>query len=340
MAWPSDYAGSPAGNDFSLIGAQDSAGDERGLFLKVWSGEVLEVFQKMTVMLERVMFRDLTTGKNAQFPAVGSASVGYHSRGQNIFDPTNGLLAQVDFGERVIDVDRPLLALELVDELQEIINHYEVRAPLTRALARAHAEIVDKHLQRLLIVAATEVDANQPNQDFPSNANHVITAATLSASELIKSFRTAAQRFDEADVPKDNRWVIVAPQTYYTLIDAAEGFTHRDVTANINGGLDVGEVNSAFGFTILNSNVLPVDNSTATGTNEDTTGQVGETYVVDATNTLAVCFHPMCLGSVRSMPITVDIEWRSEYQAWAIIAKQAIGHGILRPEAAIQIKSA
>jgi hypothetical protein len=49
----------------SRVGQIAGAGDNRALFLKVFSGEVMTVFDNETVMKEKVRVRNLSSGKSA-----------------------------------------------------------------------------------------------------------------------------------------------------------------------------------------------------------------------------------------------------------------------------------
>ncbi len=49
----------------SRIGQQLGAGDTRALFLKVFSGEVLTVYDATTVMKDKVRVRNISSGKSA-----------------------------------------------------------------------------------------------------------------------------------------------------------------------------------------------------------------------------------------------------------------------------------
>jgi len=50
----------------SRLGQIKGAGDARALFLKLWSGEVLTVYDAATVMKEKTRVRNITSGKSAQ----------------------------------------------------------------------------------------------------------------------------------------------------------------------------------------------------------------------------------------------------------------------------------
>jgi hypothetical protein len=49
----------------SYIGQIQGAGDTRALFLKIFSGEVLTVYDANTVMKDRVRVRNISSGKSA-----------------------------------------------------------------------------------------------------------------------------------------------------------------------------------------------------------------------------------------------------------------------------------
>jgi hypothetical protein len=55
----------------SRVGQQLGTGDTRALFLKVFSGEVLTTFNTKVVMKDKVRVRSISSGKSAQFPAIG-----------------------------------------------------------------------------------------------------------------------------------------------------------------------------------------------------------------------------------------------------------------------------
>ena len=50
----------------SRIGQANQAGDEKALFLKVFSGEVLAAFEETNVFLGKTTVRTITSGKSAQ----------------------------------------------------------------------------------------------------------------------------------------------------------------------------------------------------------------------------------------------------------------------------------
>ena len=64
--------------DPSRVGQINSAGDVDALFLKKFSGEILQTFEESNVFKPLHTIRTIENGKSAQFPVTGIASANYH----------------------------------------------------------------------------------------------------------------------------------------------------------------------------------------------------------------------------------------------------------------------
>jgi hypothetical protein len=51
-------------------------------------------------------------------------------------------------------------------------------------------------------------------------------------------------------------------------------------------------------------------------------------------------FHRSAFGTVKLMDLAVEAERSVRHQGHLIVASYAMGHGILRPEAAVEIRTA
>lgn len=60
---------------------------------------------------------------------------------------------------------------------------------------------------------------------------------------------------------------------------------------------------------------------------------------MDASNTVALVAHPSAVGTVKLMDLATEMEYQINRQGTLLVAKYAVGHGVLRPEAAVQLKS-
>ena len=61
----------------SRLGQANLTGASDDLFLKVFSGEVMSSFNANTVMADKTRVRNITSGKSAQFPAIGRIGAEY-----------------------------------------------------------------------------------------------------------------------------------------------------------------------------------------------------------------------------------------------------------------------
>lgn len=330
MAFPSDITMTP-------LGQINLTGDEYAIYQEQWSGEFLGFFANATVALPRVRRRELRGAKAAQFLGVGKAVVARHLRGDSILDSSHGILQQVKFGEILVHVDRPLMAAEAVDELEGIIAHYEVREPLFQAMGDAHAAQVDGDLFRVMMKASQDSSgAYRPTTDDPLPFTVEQADADTQVAALLTAMRTVKEGFDTRNIPPGNRYFALPPSSYNLLADPSSQLTQRDFGGEGNGRFADGTVEKAWGFNLLMTNNIPTTDESAASTS----GQNGLTYEGDWRNTVGVAWHPMAVGSVVSIAPRVTVEWSTEHQAFVLISKEAVGHGILRPTAACQVRTA
>src|SRR5210317_2378092 len=94
----------------SRVGLVEGNSDNNELFLKKFSGEILQTFEESNVFKALHTVRTIANGKSAQFPVTGIATAAYHTPGQNIADSTNPYLSEIKHAEKVITIDDVLLA--------------------------------------------------------------------------------------------------------------------------------------------------------------------------------------------------------------------------------------
>jgi N4-gp56 family major capsid protein len=310
----------------SRLGQINAAGDANALFLKVFSGEVLSAFERENQMLGMTSVRSITSGKSAQFPVTGTISSGYHTIGNEI------LGSAVSKNEKVINIDDMLLASAFLGEIDELKNHYDVRSVYSREMGQALAKTVDKNLLNL-VVLASRASANITG----GNAGLQITAATAktSASVLTSSIFDAIQALDEKDVPSQGRYIVVAPDQYYQLCNL-DSLISRDFSANA-GDRAKGTVVSIGGVPVIKSNTAVAsftDQSAAS-----TSGQ-NNTYIGDFSTVAAVVFHSSAVGTVKLKDLVLESTYDPRRLGTLLTSRMALGHGILRPESAVSIKTA
>lgn len=311
----------------SRLGQANTAGDAKALFLKVFAGEVMTAFQEATVTDGRFMERAIASGKSAQFPILGKIGAEYHTPGAEI----NGLA--VPHNEVVITIDDLLISHAFLASIDEAMNHYDVRAPYSTEIGRALAYAKDKQLLQLAILAAR---GSAPVTGEPGGGS--VTAATMltdtSGEALVASLFSAAQKLDEKNVSPDGRTAFLAPSAYYLLAQNTK-IMNKDW-----GGAGVysdGKVLRVAGIEIVKTNHAPFGQTIANGTVEAGTGNK---YAGAFTNTVGVVATKEALGTVKLMDLAVESEYDIRRQGTLMVAKYAMGHGVLRPACAIELKTA
>jgi len=303
----------------SRLGQSLATGDATTLFLKVFAGEVLTAFEESAIVKGKHLERTIAHGKSAQFPATWKATASYHTVGNEI---TGG---QIEHMEKVITIDGLLISPVFIANLDEAMNHYDVRSIYTAECGRALGYEYDKNVLQEGILGARA----SSNFDDQGNAGTVITdedfdSATLAtaAEALAEGLYTAAQNLDEHDVPEDDRYAYYRPAQYYALVQSAKAI-NRDYGGR--GSYAEGDVLKIAGIAILKTNHLP------------STDLSGNTYHgVDAQHTAGLVMHKTGVGTVKLLDLALESAYDIRRQGTLIVAKYAVGHGYLRPESCIE----
>ena len=118
------------------------------------------------------------------------------------------------------------------------------------------------------------------------------------------------------------------------MAESATRTVDVDFNPQGNGSFASGKVQQVAGIPIMMSNNVPQSNrSAASGENN--------AYNGDDSKTIGLVFHKSAVGTVKLMDMTTEItgnDYATMYQGTLMVAKYALGHGILRPECAATIK--
>ena len=318
----------------SRLGLVDNTGTNfNELFLKVFSGEVLSAFTRNNIFNDQLhSVRTITSGKSAQFPVLGTATASYHTPG-NLLTGGN----QIRHGERIISIDDLLIADVFVSRLEELKNHYDIRAQYADELGKALAKTYDENVAKMI------ANASRASSTLTGIAGGLTltlgsgntASANVSGDEIAAAIYDIAQTFDERDIPPTDRFCVLPPAEYYKLAESATRTVNADFNPGGNGSFAQGNVQFVAGIPILKSNNIPQSNvsSNPSGANN--------TYSGDDSKTIGLVFHKSAVGTVKLMDMTTEItgnDYATMYQGTLMVAKYALGHGILRPECAATIK--
>ena len=307
----------------SRLGQANASGSTQALFLTVFGQLVLNSFLQANIMMPLVTVRTIPHGKTAQFPAIHTTSAAYHTVGAEVVGTA------IKHNERTILVDDALIASAFVSNLDELKNHYDVRADYAKKLGHALALYTDIRQLRIAVLAArasATISGGSSGTQL-TNADYDTNGETLADGIF-----DAAQTLDEKNVPDtDNRYCVIKPAQYNLLAQTTK-VLNKDW--NGSGSYSDGRIYKIANVTILKSNNLPQANVAS--------GETGEnnTYSGDFSNTMGVVFTPDAVGTVKLRDLNVEAQWDFRRRGTLMIAELICGHGILRPECSVELKVA
>jgi len=317
------------------VGRANAGGSEDALFLKVFAGEVITSFDRASKTAGADMVRSIASGKSATFPVMGRVAAAYHTAGAEI----NG--SDVNHNEKVITINDLLTSSVFLSNIEEAKNHWDVRSAYSQEIGRALAFTKDKHILQT-IGQASLASANVSDSGYGAGAtitNTGIASATdaTAANAMIDALFGAAKQLDANYVPSEGRKCFMRLEEYYKLANATNAV---NVDFSGNGSIAEGKVVKIAGIELVpvahfvSSNVnsgVDQGSATAGGSNPQ---------AVNLTNYVALVSHPSAVGTVKLMDLAVEKEYDIRRQGTLMVAKYAMGHGVLRPEAAVGIKEA
>ena len=305
------------------------------LFLKVFAGEVITSFDRASKTEGADMVRSISNGKSASFPVLGRISAAYHAVGAEI------LGSDVNSNEKVITINDLLISSVFVSNIEEAKNHWDVRSAYSTEMGRALSFQKDKHILQT-IGQATLASANVTNGDATSNiTNTGIASATdaTAANAMIDAIFAAAKELDANYVPSEGRKCFMRLEEYYKLANATNA-VNVDFSGGANGGVASGRVLQIAGIRLI---AVPhfVASNVNSGVDQGSATQGGlNPQAVNLTAYEGLVCHPSAVGTVKLMDLATEMEYDIRRQGTLMVAKYAMGHGVLRPESAVGIKDA
>jgi hypothetical protein len=316
------------------FGQLNSAGAEDALFLKLFGGEVITAFEQATKTAGADTVRSISSGKSAQFPVMGRVTAEYHAPGAEITGGT------ANHGEKIITINDLLTSSVFLSNIEEAKAHYDVRSGYSTEIGRALAFQKDKHILQT-IGQATLAAASVSGGDATTNivdANIASAVDATAANAMIDAIFAAAKELDANYVPSEGRTCYMRLEEYYKLANGTNA-VNVDFTGGSNGGIASGKVMSIAGIKLV---PIPhfVDSNVAAGVGAGLSADGVLGQAVDLSDFVALVSHPSAVGTVKLMDLSVEKEYEIRRQGTLLVAKYAMGHGVLRPEAAVGIKEA
>jgi len=317
------------------VGKVNASGSEDALFLKVFAGEVLTSFERASVTAGAEMVRSISNGKSATFPVMGRVAAAYHTAGAEITG------SDVNHNEKVITINDLLLSSVFLSNIEEAKNHWDVRSAYSTEIGRALAFQKDKHILQTIgqaAQAATNVTGGDAGTVLTNTGIASATAATA-ANAMIDSLFDAASNLDSHYVPKEGRKCFLRLEEYYKLANATNA-VNVDFSGGANGGVAEGKVIKVAGIELIPTPHFVSSNVNSGVDQGSATAGGSNPQAVNLANYVALVCHPSAAGTVKLMDLSTEMEYDIRRQGTLMVAKYAMGHGVLRPEAAVGIKEA
>jgi hypothetical protein len=337
MAFPTDQT-------VSRLGQQNAAGDARSLFLKLYAGEVLTAFEEKNIFMPLHRSRTISNGKSAQFPLTGTAEAKYHTPGQLIEADA------IKHGERTVTVDDLLISSQFISNIDEAMNHYDVRSIYSKEAGYALANTADKNISRIIAKAAAITNSTQAAAAFGTAfddevyTNNVtigsVAGDALVGSKIVAAIYDALEEFDKKDITGE-KVCVLPPAQYYALLNATDVTSATWLNKDVGGAGSVagGVVPQVGGVSIMMSNHVPQANETVTAGTPNPASRSGA-YQADYSDVRGLIFTQDAAATVKLLDLGVESEYQIDRQGTIMVAKYAMGHNILRPGCAISLNVA
>ena len=302
------------------------AGDVQALMLDLFGGEVITAFETATILRDKHQTKTLAKGKSFRFPAIWRASGGYHTPGAEILGD------EIEHSEIVVDPDDKLVASVFIADIDELLNHYDVRSPYTTELGEFLARHYDANVLRTIIKASR--GAALFTGDTGGTGIEDATFTT-DAAALIDGFSSAKQAMDEKDVPVNSQPVhgMLKPAQWY-LIARSDKNLNRDT----NGGdasIKKMTLTTIDDIMVHKSNIA----TEVFGADDSANAAIPAEYQAKFGTTVGAVWTPMAACSAMVQQPSFQIVDQPQKQGTLLISRMMVGTRQLRTKCAVELRT-
>ena len=238
-------------------------------------------------------------------------------------------------------MDDILVSHYAIADLDRILSHFDMRSIIANEMGRALAKVFDKNVFRQIILAGRTAAASPfPGGESITDTGLAASGGVYNGKEWIDAIRDANKRLFNKDVPEDMpRYLAVSYEVFDAIkyaVDANNNLLvlNRDFGHPGAGGVEGrAETMNIDGVTVVKSRNIP-------STDESSTTSVFSKYRADYSNTAGVMWCPQSIATVKMMDISMETERDVRRLEDFMVSKMFVGHGVLRPELAIEFKDA
>ena len=227
-------------------GQTNETGDVRNLYLKLYAGEVMSAFQTKNIMMNYCRVRTISKGKSAQFIMTGQyRNAEYHTPGNEIMPDVIAANA-----ERVVSVDDLLIAAQFIPNIDEAMQHFDIRSVYTQESGYALAKSADQNILRMAVKAALTTNKERASkmiqdydswddEDFSANVTYAASFAnSKKAAYFMEGLIEAKRVLESAGAPLEDLVCVMATDQFYSLFKTTSN--SEDITALTMFNRDVG----------------------------------------------------------------------------------------------------
>ena len=306
---------------------------DMALAKEVFSGLVLEAFERKNIGLNLVSVMTIENGSSSTFPVVAQApdtDVSAYVVGDDVST------SAIPVKERVINITQPQYHALSISKLEEKILNFEVRSKLAKQMGEALATKIDKQVFAEVLTASQtsgtiggvvmQPDGSEVNNDVIDSG----ATAEEKGDAIFATIFEADTIMDEKDVSGE-KICVLTKANFNNLVQSAKGI-NKDYTSGSNGGVDSGQIVEIAGIKITWSNHLPVDTAVLGDWDNDAgTADTGKKLQ-------GLIFTDECVGVVKLMDIMTDIDpLPTKIRQDLIKSFYWLGMGVLKPAASCAI---
>jgi len=341
-------------------GQKNLTSNEKALFLRMFEGETMAQFEQNNVLMNSHRVLSIKNGKSQTFPVLGQLTAQYHAIG-TFQDGAGQALQQ---SERTISVDNLLVSHVYIAKIEEALQRADLRGMYSEEMGNALRRAFENRVFRTAVNAARQPSAltglnPATGKKYVGGGQislGVATGTAPTAANLRSAFLAACEAFDNKFVPQDSRVCYLPVNAYYQWFNGASAGELSQINRDVGGA---GDLNKAYipsfaGIEIRKTTNLPTLAITAADVIEGRTGASGtenvrvptasesdvpSVYTGDFTATRGLFMHKDAVATVKLMDIHAEEEYSAPRKSTYLSAQYAMGHGVLRPEAALEIIS-
>jgi hypothetical protein len=302
--------------------------------LDLFGGEIISAFETATLLRDKHQTKTLSKGKSFKFPAIWRAGGGYHTPGVELTG------RQIKHTEITVDPDDKIISDVFVADIDEMLNHFDVRQPYTKEMGAFLARHYDANILRTILKASRSGALFTGDQGGSAIVNANLAT---DGNALIDAFSAAKQAMDEKDVPVDAMPV-------YGLLKAAQWYlaarTDKNLNSQTNGGgasIRSMKLETLDEISILKSNianeVFGVDNVSAPYSTDGDEKFIPAYYRAKFGTTVGAVWTPMAACSALVKDVSFQIEDQPRKQGSLLIAGMMTGTRTLRSKCAVELRT-